>query len=183
MLFYVYHELDGWKSTELLWGSNYLGWYELLSPKKWLYKNFLWNVWHENLIVAPTYLRGPVPTLLDVILVTKPRRFARTLNCEYILSDFQNFIGTATKKYAPTAEPRKIIYRSYKTFNDLQFIDNVISAPFHVAKIFDVDDASWFTSSLLNDIIDYHAPCKTKVVKCESGISALYEQCISQGLI
>ena len=38
-----------------------------------------------------------------------------------------------------------------------------------MCKIFDdVDDASWFTSSLLNDIIEYHAPCKTKVVKCES---------------
>ena len=69
----------------------------------------------------------------------------------------------------PRAEPRKIIYRSYKKFNDLQFIDNVISAPFHVANIFDdVDGASWFTSSLLNDIIDYHVPCQTKVVKCES---------------
>ena len=123
----------------------------------------------KNLIVAPTCLKGPVPTLLDVLLVTKPRRFAGTLNCECILSDFHNFIGAATKKYAPTAEPRKIIYRSYKNFNDLQFIDDVFSAPFHVAKIIDdVDGASWFTSSLLNDIIDYHAPCKTKVVKCES---------------
>ena len=79
----------------------------------------------KNLIVAPTCLKGPVPTLLDVILVTKPRRFAGTLNCECILSDFHNFIGAATKKYAPTAEPRKIIYRSYKNFNDLQFIDDV----------------------------------------------------------
>ena len=86
-----------------------------------------------------------------------------------ILIDFHNFIGAATKKYAPTAEPRKIIYRSYKNFNDLQFIDDVFSAPFQVAKIFDdVDDAPWLASSLLNDILDYHAPCKTKVVKCES---------------
>ena len=123
----------------------------------------------KNLIVAPNCLKGPVPTLLDVVLVTKPRRFAGTLNCECIPSDFHNFIGAATKKYAPTAEHRKIIYRSYKNFNDLQFIDDVISASFHVAKIFDeVNDASWFKSSLLNDMIVYHAPCKTKVVKCES---------------
>ena len=118
----------------------------------------------KNLIVAPTSLKGPLPTLLEVILVMKPRRFAGTLNCECILSDF---IGAATKKYAPTAEPRKIIYRSYKNFKDLQFIDNVISAPFHVVKIFDdVHDAAWFTSSLLNDIIDYHAPCKTNHAPC-----------------
>ena len=35
----------------------------------------------KNLIVAPTCQKGPVPTLLDVMLVTKPRRFAGTLNC------------------------------------------------------------------------------------------------------
>ena len=135
---------------------------DLLGPRKSDFiKTFCEMYDMKNLIVAPTCLKGPVPTLLDVILVTKPRRFAGTLNCECILSDFHNFIGAATKKYAPTAEPRKIIYRSYKKFNDLQFIDDVFSTPFHVAKIFDdVDDASWFTSSLLNDIIDYHVKLK-----------------------
>ena len=165
-------------STMSLMAANQLNYCEDLiivgdmncCPRKsdFIYKNFCEMCDMKNLIVAPTYLKGPVPTLLDVILVTKPRRFAGTLNCECIFSDFNKFIGAATKKYAPSAHPRKIIYRSYKTFKDLQFIDNVISAPFHVAKLFDdVDDASWFTSSLLNDIIDYHAPCKTKLVKCE----------------
>ena len=82
---------------------------------------------------------------------------------------------------ALTAELCKIIYKSYNNFSDLQFID-VISAPFHVVNIFDNDDdASWFTISLLNDIFDYHAPCKTKVG--EVWICALYEQWIMQGLI
>ena len=34
----------------------------------------------KNLIVSPTCLKGNNPTLLDVILVSKPRRFAKTLN-------------------------------------------------------------------------------------------------------
>ena len=43
------------------------------------------------------------------------------------------------------------------------------SAPYHVARIFDdVQGASWFTSSLLNDVTDHHAPCKSKLVRCDS---------------
>ena len=123
----------------------------------------------KNLIVSPTCHKGNNPTLLDVILVSKPRRFAKTLNCECILSDFHNFVGAATKKHLPLSEPRRIIYRSYKHFDDDAFINDVSSAPFHVARIFDdVHDASWFTSSLLNDVIDHHAPCKSKLIKCYS---------------
>ena len=123
----------------------------------------------KNLIVSPTCHKGNNPTLLDVILVSKPRRFAKTLYCECILSDFHNFVGAATKKHLPLSEPRRIIYRSYKHFDDDAFINDVSSAPFHVARIFDdVHDASWFTSSLLNDVIDHHAPCKSKLIKCDS---------------
>ena len=50
----------------------------------------------KNLIVSPTYHKGNNPTLLDGLLVSKPRRFAKTLNCECILSDFHNFVGAAT---------------------------------------------------------------------------------------
>ena len=123
----------------------------------------------KNLVVSPTCHKGNNPTLLDVILVSKPRRFVKSLNCACILSDFHNFVGAATKKHMPLTEPRKIIYRSYKNFDDDAFIKDVTSAPFNVARIFDdVHDASWFTSSLLNDVIDHHAPCKSKLIKCDS---------------
>ena len=72
----------------------------------------------KNLVLSPTCHKGNNPTLLDVILVSKPRRFAKTLNCECILSDFHNFVGAATKKHMPLSEPRRIIYRSYKNFDD-----------------------------------------------------------------
>ena len=72
----------------------------------------------KNLIVSPTCHKGNNPTLLDVILVSMPRRFAKTLNCERILSDFHNFVGAATKKQMPLSEIRRIIYRSYRHFDD-----------------------------------------------------------------
>ena len=39
-------------------------------------------------------------------------------------------------------------------------------APFHVADIFDdVDDMAWYTSTLISDIVNHHAPIKSKLIK------------------
>ena len=66
-------------------------------------------------------------------------------------------------------KPRKITYRSYKNFDDDQFKSDLSFAPFHVADIFDdIEDTAWFTSKLLNNIIDSHAPVKVKTVTRDS---------------
>ena len=42
-------------------------------------------------------------------------------------------------------------------------------APFHVMNIFDdADDMAWYTSALLSDVVDSHAPIKSKFVKRQS---------------
>ena len=42
-------------------------------------------------------------------------------------------------------------------------------APFHVAYIFDdIDDTAWFHAALIKDVMDSHAPIKTKIIKKES---------------
>ena len=44
-----------------------------------------------------------------------------------------------------------------------------MSAPFHVSNVFDdVSDGAWFHSALLSDVIDQHAPLKTKTVMRDS---------------
>ena len=89
--------------------------------------------------------------------------------CDCPVSDVHNFIGVATKRHTPLYHPRKIIYRSYKNFDDERFADDIASAPFHVAEIFDdVDDMSSYVSKLLGNIIDSHAPLKCKTIKCNS---------------
>ena len=55
----------------------------------------------KNLIASPTCHKGPSPTILDVILVSQPKRFTESLNCECPLNDFHNIIGGATKQYEP----------------------------------------------------------------------------------
>ena len=59
-----------------------------------------------------------------------------------------------------------ITYRSYKNFNREQFLCDLASAPFHAAQVFDtVDDAYWFSESLLLDVVNKHAPLKKRVIK------------------
>ena len=121
-----------------------------------------------NLIKEATCHKGTNPSILDIILVSNPRRYVAVLNAECPISDFHNIIGAATKRFAPLKTPRQILYR-YKSFNEIDFINYIESIPFHVMDIFDdVDDMAWFTSTLIRDVIDDHAPIRTKTIKSES---------------
>ena len=119
-----------------------------------------------NLIKDATCNKGHVPLLLDVILVTNPKRYAGTFNTECGLSDYHNIIGAGTKRHVLFLKPKKIHYRSYKNFTETDFRHDIETAPFHVVHIFDeVDDIAWFSSELLVAIINDHAPLKTKCIK------------------
>ena len=68
----------------------------------------------------------------------------------------------------------KIYYRNYKNFCENEYLNDIVSAPFHVADIFDdVDDTAWFYSLLIRNIINSHAPVKSKIIK--KTICALHE--------
>ena len=123
----------------------------------------------SNLIKNPTCHKAQTPTLLDVILVSNPKRYIGILNSICNLSDFHNMIGAATKRFAPSMKPRRIQYRSYKNLKDSDFTNDIMMAPFHVSDIFDdIEDAAWFSSKLINDIVDDHAPMRVKTIKCDS---------------
>ena len=78
-------------------------------------------------------------------------------------------MGAATRRFAPVQKPQNILYRSYKHFNDANFLLDLQSAPFHVMEIFDdADDMTWYTSTLIRDVIDAHAPLKSKLIKRQS---------------
>ena len=121
-----------------------------------------------NLSTEPTCHKSDVSTLLDVILVTNPRRYLGTLNSECNISDFNNIIGAATRRFALSLKPQKIIYRSYNFFNDADFLFDLQCAPFYVMNIFESDHITLCTNTLLSNVIDSHAPVKSKFVKRQS---------------
>ena len=68
-----------------------------------------------NLVTQPTCFKGDNPSL------TNPRRYIGDLNASFGLSDHHNIIGAATRRFAPKQKQRKLFYRSYKHFNELDF--------------------------------------------------------------
>ena len=120
----------------------------------------------SNLIKKPTCHKSSDPTLLDIVLVSHPKRYIDVLNTDFCLSDFHNIVGAATRRFAPVRSPYLLQYRSFKNFEDIQFLKDISDAPFHVAEKFDdVSDMAWFTSTIISGIVNDHAPMKTKWLK------------------
>ena len=118
-----------------------------------------------NLIKHPTCHKGTASTLLDVILVSNAKHYVDVLNEKFNISDHHNIIGAATRRHAPSQKPKRIYYRSYWHFCENDYLDDIASAPFLVAHVFDdIDDIAWFHSSLIRNVIDSHAPVKSKIM-------------------
>ena len=82
------------------------------------------------------------------------------------ISDFHNLVCAATKLHKPHEVARQMTYRSFKMFDEVLYIKDLESAPLHVSGIFDdVDDQLWFHNALLTNVIDSHAPLKSRVIK------------------
>ena len=120
----------------------------------------------KNIVNEPTCFKSINPTSIDVVLSNVYKRLQGTMCYETGLSDFHKMIIFSTKLHVPNNKPKKVTYRSYKNYNEDDYINDLTTAPFHVGEIFDsVDDSYWFCEYLLKDIIDHHAPLKSKTVR------------------
>ena len=121
----------------------------------------------SNVIQKPTCFKNASnPSLVDVLLTNAKSRVASHVNFCCGTSDFHNYVGVALKLHAPRQEPRTVVYRSYKKFNEGKFLTDLSYAPFHVCSVFDdVEDKLWFHNALLDAIVNEHAPLKRKKVK------------------
>ncbi len=72
----------------------------------------------------------------------------------------------STKMNVSQKKKQKISYRSYKNFNETDYQQDLANVPFHVSQVFDsVDDSYWFCQELMLEIMNEHAPLKTRVIK------------------
>ena len=119
-----------------------------------------------NVIDKPTCFKSSQGTLIDPVLVTNKGRVATSINVTCGFSDWHNIVGCVTKIHMPRQHPTRIFYRSYKKFDDEQFCRDISYIPFHVCTIFDdIDDQYDMYTKLLTDVVDEHAPIKTKILK------------------
>ena len=121
----------------------------------------------KNFIKSATCYKNPENhTLVDLLLCNKSRQFSSTGVIENGLSDVHHFIfGVLSHQYIPN-KPKTITYRSYKTFDENEFNKDLSETPFHVGAVFDdVEDKLWFFQKLLTDVVNTHAPIKSKRVR------------------
>ena len=88
--------------------------------------------------------------------------FSNTTVVETGLSDFHGLVLTLMKTHIPRLKPKVIKYRSYKKFEPEKFLQDVKDIDFKE----DLNDADSFyknISSAFREIVDRHAPLKTKV--------------------
>ena len=99
-----------------------------------------------------------------MFLTNKPRSFSGVINTDIGSSDCHNFIGVASKMFAPLFSKRKIVYRSMKHFCDDSFQNDLDNVPFPVCNIFgDIDDIYWAQNNLFMIVLNEHIPL---IVKC-----------------
>ena len=121
----------------------------------------------KNITREPTCFKNHLrPSMIDLVITNVPQRLQNVTCVDNSLSDFHTLLCFSTKMHINPKQHKTITYRSYKKFDVHSYQQSLSSAPFAVAEIFDdVNDAYHFTQSLMNEIINEHAPLKQKRIK------------------
>jgi hypothetical protein len=119
-----------------------------------------------NIVTGSTCFKGVSGTLLDPVVVSNKQKFYKPFNVTCGLSDFHNMVGCVTRTSLPKPKPFRLCYRSYKEFDQVKFQKAVDNIPLSACEIFDdTDDQYWAFCQMYSEILNDHAPLKSKVVQ------------------
>lgn len=112
----------------------------------------------NQLIQESTRITDSSNTLIDLILVNNEHRFVKSGVLSLPISD-HSLVYCVLKVGVPKAIPKTIEYRSFKTYNQDNYIEDLKSVPWHVIDNEEnIDDAVLTWNKLFLDIVDSHAP-------------------------
>jgi hypothetical protein len=118
---------------------------------------------------ATCYTKRAPPSLIDVILTNKPRLCYNMCNFNCGVSDVHNIISTQFKCHVDPAKNKTLPYRSFLAFGRDMFVADLECAPFNVAHVFDdINDVYWAHEEMLLQIVNSHAPVKTRKTRKSS---------------
>ena len=112
------------------------------------------------------------PSLIDLIVTNKHKRFKCTISADTGLSDFDSMVCTSTKFHVPKQKLTTFTYISYKHFNNESFLSNLSIILYHITEIFDdIDDAYSVWNDLTMQVFNEHAPIKSKLLKVQKSLT------------
>ena len=118
-----------------------------------------------NIICGDTCHKSVNSTAIDVILTSNKHCFNDTLNEWVGISDFHNIVGCSFKAHAPVKCHKRLQYRSYKKFNENNFLNDLKSVSLN--DCFDnhcVDEQYQKFNEKICEVLDRHAPLKSKTI-------------------
>ena len=121
----------------------------------------------KNIVKQPTCFKNVNnPSIIDLVISNVSTRLKDVTCIETGLSDFHSMVCFATKMAVKQRKTKTVTYRCYKKFNDDKYMQDLSFVPFHIADIFDdINDEYWVYETLLKDVINEHAPLKTRRIK------------------
>ena len=102
--------------------------------------------------------------MLDLILTNRPNCFQKTFVTETGLSDCHKLVTTIFRSTFQKLPPKTIKYRSYKLFNKQNFIHE-LDQKLIQGDIYKTDDSYSKLTEVISEVLDKHAPLKTKTVR------------------
>jgi len=120
-----------------------------------------------NIIKEATCFKSESPTLIDVMLVTKRRKFITGFSKNTGISDHHNIIGGILRKHKPAPKTKIISFRNLNRINYENLQEELIKIDMsgEIMRSSDVNAAYSTVANKLCSLLDKHAPKKQKTLK------------------
>jgi len=121
----------------------------------------------SNIINKATCFKSENPTLIDVMLVTKRRKFISSFSENTGISDHHNIIGGILRQHKPAPKTKRVSFRNLGRINYDNLKDELIQSdiPGEIMSSSDVHAAYSKMETKLCNLLDKHAPKKQKTLK------------------
>ena len=120
-----------------------------------------------NIIKDATCFKSKDPTLIDVMLVTKRRKFINHFSKNTGISDFHNLIGGIMRMHKPVPRTKRVSYRKLSSIDYDKVLEEMSGTDLSM-QIMNSKDASSAYDKLqveLCNLLDRHAPKKQRVIR------------------
>ena len=121
----------------------------------------------QNLISEPTCFKSANPTLIDVMLVSKRKKFLHGFSMDTGISDYHNLIGGVLRLHKPMPQKKKVSFRKLSSINYDTVIEKISNANLEerITCAKDANEAFKLFHGSLTDVFDYCAPKREKIIK------------------